>query len=98
MRGQTNKLIPSKRPAEYRAGIVPERLAGQGIPDDPGSRSPGRFPEFLAARGHPVANALNRLPGLPDRTGRATRREPDEPPADGEVIAGETNAPAPARG
>jgi hypothetical protein len=44
-----------------------------------------------------MANALNRLLGLPDYTGQAVRQETDEPSADEEVIAEETNAPTPAR-
>ncbi|PLW73533.1 DUF262 domain-containing protein [Streptomyces sp. SCUT-3] len=95
--GQTNKMISSKLPAEYMVGIAAERLAEQWIPGDPELRSLDRFPEFLAARRHLMANALNRLLGLPDYTGQAVRREIDEPPADEEVIAEETNAPTPDR-
>ncbi|MGV9990322.1 hypothetical protein [Streptomyces sp. NPDC003374] len=79
------------------AGIAPERLAEQWIPDDPELRSLDRFPEFLAARRHLMANALNRLLGLPDYSGQAVRQEIDEPPADEEVIAEEADAPAAAR-
>lgn len=85
--GQTNKMISSKLPSAYMALIPPERLAEQWIPVDPELRSLDRFPAFLAARRHLMANVLNRLLGLPSYTGQASHRDVDEPPADDEVIA-----------
>jgi predicted nucleic acid-binding protein len=90
--GQTNKMIGSKLPAEYMAGIAPERLDEQWIPDAPELRSLGRFTDFLAARRRLLANVLNQLLGLPAYAGQDTR-DIDEPPADEEVIAEEPTAP-----
>jgi hypothetical protein len=91
--GQTNKMISSKLPADYMAGIAPERLAEQWIPGDQELRSLDRFPDFLAARRRSLANVLNRLLGLPAYSGQATHQDVDEPPADDEVIAEDTTAP-----
>lgn len=91
--GQTNKMISSKLPAEYMAGIAPERLLEQWIPEAPELRSLDRFPDFLAARRRLLANVLNRLLGLPAYAGQDTHRDFDEPPADEEVIAEDITAP-----
>jgi hypothetical protein len=96
--GQTNKMISSKLPADYMAGIAPRRLAEQWVSDDPALWSLDRFPEFLAARRHLLANVLNRLLGLPAYTGQASLREIDEPPADDEVIAEDATAVTPIQG
>ncbi|MFE7535297.1 DUF262 domain-containing protein [Streptomyces rhizosphaericola] len=92
--GQTNKMISSRLPAEYMAGIAPERLAEQWIPGDPELRSLGRFPDFLAVRRSLLANVLNKLLGLPAYDGRAIHQDADEMPADETVIAEDTSAPA----
>lgn len=91
--GQTNKMISSKLPAEYMAGIAPERLAEQWIPSDPELRSLDRFPDFLAARRRSLANVLNELLGLPAYTGQAAHQDIDELPADEAVIAEDRSAP-----
>ncbi|WP_327421139.1 DUF262 domain-containing protein [Streptomyces sp. NBC_01230] len=93
--GQTNKMISSKLPSEYMAKIAPARLAEQWIPDDSELRSLDRFPDFLAARRHLLANVLNELLGLPSYTGQTGHRDTDEPPADDEVIAEDAIAPSP---
>ncbi|MYS20848.1 hypothetical protein GA0115240_123662 [Streptomyces sp. DvalAA-14] len=93
--GQTNKMISSKLPSEYMAQIEHERLAEQWIPVDPELRSLDRFPAFLAARRHLMANVLNRLLGLPSYTGQTSHRDVDEPPADDEVIAEDAVGPSP---
>lgn len=92
--GQTNKMISSRLPAEYMAGVAPERLAEQWIPSDPDLRSLDRFPDFLAARRSLLANVLNELLGLPAYDGRAIRQDADEMPADETLIAEDTSAPA----
>lgn len=91
--GQTNKMISSRLPAEYMAGIAPERLAEQWIPGEPELRSLDRFPDFLAARRRLLANVLNELLGLPTYDGQAAHRDTDELPADEEVIAEDPAAP-----
>ncbi len=73
--GQTNKMISSRLPVAYMAGIAPERLAEQWIPGDPELRSLDRFPDFLAARRSLLANVLNELLGLPRYDARATHRD-----------------------
>ncbi|MEV3913700.1 GmrSD restriction endonuclease domain-containing protein [Streptomyces canus] len=91
--GQTNKMISSKLPAEYMAGIAGERLAEQWIPEDPELRSLERFPDFLAGRRHLLADVLNELLGLPSYAGQAAHPDTDELPADEEVIAEDPAAP-----
>ncbi|MEU4133042.1 GmrSD restriction endonuclease domain-containing protein [Streptomyces wuyuanensis] len=91
--GQTNKMISSRLPAEYMAGIAPERLAEQWIPEEPELRSLDRFPDFLAARRRLLANVLNELLGLPTYDGQAAHQHTDELPADEEVIAEDPAAP-----
>ncbi|MDO0910289.1 DUF262 domain-containing protein [Streptomyces sp. DT2A-34] len=91
--GQTNKMISSRLPVDYMAGIAPERLAEQWIPGDPELRSLERFPDFLAARRRMLANVLNELLGLPAYTGQPTHQDADELPADEEVIAEDPAAP-----
>ncbi|MFD7445818.1 hypothetical protein [Streptomyces sp. NPDC059909] len=86
-------MISSRLPAEYMAGIAPERLAEQWIPDEPELRSLDRFPDFLAARRRLLANVLNELLGLPTYDGQSAHRETDELPADEEVIAEDPAAP-----
>lgn len=87
-------MISSRLPAEYMAGIAPERLAEQWIPSDQELRALDRFPDFLAARRSLLANVLNELLGLPAYDGRAVRQDADEMPADETVIAEDTSAPA----
>ncbi|WP_333768912.1 GmrSD restriction endonuclease domain-containing protein [Streptomyces sp. IBSBF 2435] len=96
--GQTNKMISSKLPAEYMVDIAPARLVEQWIPDDLRLRSLDRFPEFLDARRHLLANVLNKLLGLPEYEGQVRHDDIDEPPADDEVIAEESIAPSPVSG
>ncbi|WP_314220903.1 GmrSD restriction endonuclease domain-containing protein [Streptomyces zaehneri] len=91
--GQTNKMISSKLPAEYMAGIARERLAEQWIPEDPELRSLERFPDFLAGRRRLLADVLNELLGLPSYGGRDAHPVSDELPADEEVIAEDPAAP-----
>ncbi|MEU0075777.1 DUF262 domain-containing protein [Streptomyces sp. NPDC006332] len=91
--GQTNKMISSKIPAEYMAGIARERLAEQWIPEDPELRSLDRFPDFLAGRRCLLADVLNELLGLPSYAGQAAHPETDELPADEAVIAEDPAAP-----
>ncbi|MFK4693535.1 GmrSD restriction endonuclease domain-containing protein [Streptomyces pristinaespiralis] len=91
--GQTNKMISSKLPAEYMAGIAQERLAEQWVPGDPELRSLDRFPDFLAARRSLLANVLNELLGLPRYDAQATHRDTDELPADEQLIVEGPTAP-----
>ncbi|KAF3468519.1 DUF262 domain-containing protein [Streptomyces sp. Tu 3180] len=91
--GQTNRMISSRLPVEYMAGIAPERLAEQWIPDDPELRSLDRFPDFLAARRGLLANVLNELLGLPRYDAQAAHRDTDELPADEELIVEDPAAP-----
>jgi hypothetical protein len=91
--GQTNKMISSRLPVDYMAGIAPERLAEQWIPGDPELRSLDRFPDFLAARRSLLANVLNELLGLPRYDAQATHRDTDELPADEQLIVEGPTAP-----
>ncbi|GGT04414.1 hypothetical protein GCM10010271_02850 [Streptomyces kurssanovii] len=91
--GQTNKMISSRLPVDYMAGIAPERLAEQWIPGDPELRSLDRFPDFLAARRSLLANTLNELLGLPRYDAQATHRDTDELPADEQLIVEDPTAP-----
>ncbi|MFI0007248.1 DUF262 domain-containing protein [Streptomyces globisporus] len=91
--GQTNKMISSRLPVDYMAGIASERLAEQWIPGDPELRSLDRFPDFLAARRSLLANVLNELLGLPRYDAQATHRDTDELPADEQLIVEGPTAP-----
>jgi hypothetical protein len=91
--GQTNKMISSRLPVDYMAGIAPERLAEQWIPGDPELRSLDRVPDFLAARRSLLANVLNELLGLPRYDAQATHRDTDELPADEQLIVEGPTAP-----
>ncbi len=91
--GQTNKMISSRLPVDYMAGIAPERLAEQWIPGEPELRSLDRFPDFLAARRSLLANVLNDLLGLPRYDAQATHRDTDELPADEQLIVEGPTAP-----
>ncbi|WP_181804314.1 hypothetical protein [Streptomyces shenzhenensis] len=78
----TNKMISSEPPAAYMAGIAPERLDEQWIPEVSEPRSLDRFPDFLAARRRLLAHVLNRILGFrstPDRTPTGTSMS--HPPA-----------------